>query len=41
MLERRSDRDLKQRIIRELIGSIAHAPGVTHLKDHIRIDPYF
>ena len=23
------------------IGSIAHAPGVTQLKDHLRIDPYF
>ncbi len=26
---------------RAVIGSLAHAPGVTHLKDHIRIDPYF
>ena len=26
---------------RSVIGSIAHAPGVTYLKDHIRIDPYF
>ena len=26
---------------RAVIGSIAHAPGVTQLKDHIRIDPYF
>lgn len=26
---------------RAVIGSIAHAPGVTHLKDHLRIDPYF
>ena len=26
---------------RAVIGSIAHAAGVTHLKDHIRIDPYF
>jgi osmotically-inducible protein OsmY len=26
---------------RAVIGSLAHAPGVTHLKDHLRIDPYF
>jgi osmotically-inducible protein OsmY len=26
---------------RAVIGSISHAPGVTHLKDHLRIDPYF
>lgn len=26
---------------RAVIGSIAHAPGVIQLKDHIRIDPYF
>jgi len=26
---------------RAVIGSIAHAPGVTQLTDHIRIDPYF
>jgi osmotically-inducible protein OsmY len=26
---------------RAVIGSIAHAPGVTHLQDHLRIDPYF
>jgi osmotically-inducible protein OsmY len=26
---------------RAVIGSLAHAPGVTQLKDHIRIDPYF
>jgi osmotically-inducible protein OsmY len=26
---------------RAVIGSLAHAPGVIHLKDHIRIDPYF
>ena len=26
---------------RAVIGSIAHAPGVTQLKDHLRIDPYF
>ena len=26
---------------RAVIGSIAHAPGVTQLKDHVRIDPYF
>lgn len=26
---------------RAVIGSIAHAPGVTSLKDHLRIDPYF
>ena len=26
---------------RAVIGSIAHAPGVNRLKDHLRIDPYF
>jgi len=26
---------------RAVIGSISHAPGVTQLKDHLRIDPYF
>ena len=26
---------------RAIIGSLAHAPGVTQLKDHLRIDPYF
>lgn len=26
---------------RAVIGSIAHAPGVIKLKDHLRIDPYF
>ena len=26
---------------RAVIGSIAHAPGVSRLKDHLRIDPYF
>ena len=26
---------------RAVIGSIAHAPGVTQLQDHLRIDPYF
>lgn len=26
---------------RAVIGSIAHAPGVSQLKDHLRIDPYF
>ena len=26
---------------RAVVGSIAHAPGVTELKDHLRIDPYF
>jgi len=26
---------------RAVIGSIAHAPGVAQLKDHLRIDPYF
>jgi osmotically-inducible protein OsmY len=26
---------------RAVIGSIAHARGVTQLKDHLRIDPYF
>lgn len=26
---------------RAVIGSIGHAPGVTEVKDHLRIDPYF
>ena len=26
---------------RAVLGSISHAPGVTHLRDHVRIDPYF
>jgi osmotically-inducible protein OsmY len=26
---------------RAVIGSIAHAPGMTQLKDHLQIDPYF
>lgn len=26
---------------RAVIGSIGHAPGVTQVKDHLRIDPYF
>ena len=26
---------------RAVIGSISHAPGVSRLKDHLRIDPYF
>ncbi len=26
---------------RAVIGSISHAPGVTAIKDHLRIDPYF
>ena len=26
---------------RAVLGSISHAPGVTQVKDHIRIDPYF
>jgi osmotically-inducible protein OsmY len=26
---------------RAVIGSIAHAPGVSWLRDHLRIDPYF
>jgi osmotically-inducible protein OsmY len=26
---------------RAIIGSIAHAPGVHQLRDHLRIDPYF
>lgn len=26
---------------RAVIGSIAHAPGVTEVVDHLRIDPYF
>ena len=26
---------------RAVLGSISHAPGVTQVRDHIRIDPYF
>jgi len=26
---------------RAVIGSIGHAPGVTQVRDHLRIDPYF
>lgn len=26
---------------RAVIGSISHAPGVTQVRDHLRIDPYF
>lgn len=26
---------------RAVLGALAHAPGVTHLQDHLRIDPYF
>jgi osmotically-inducible protein OsmY len=26
---------------RAVIGSISHAPGVTEVRDHLRIDPYF
>jgi osmotically-inducible protein OsmY len=26
---------------RAVIGSVAHAPGVNQLRDHLRIDPYF
>jgi osmotically-inducible protein OsmY len=26
---------------RAVIGSISHAPGVTSIRDHLRIDPYF
>lgn len=26
---------------RAIIGSIGHAPGVTEVKDHLRVDPYF
>ena len=26
---------------RAVLGSISHAPGVTHVRDHLRIDPYF
>jgi osmotically-inducible protein OsmY len=26
---------------RAVIGSVAHAPGVNRLRDHLRIDPYF
>ena len=26
---------------RAVIGSVAHAPGVNRLEDHLRIDPYF
>ena len=26
---------------RAVVGSISHAPGVTQIRDHLRIDPYF
>jgi osmotically-inducible protein OsmY len=26
---------------RAVLGSISHAPGVTQVRDHLRIDPYF
>jgi osmotically-inducible protein OsmY len=26
---------------RAVLGSISHAPGVTHVRDHLSIDPYF
>jgi osmotically-inducible protein OsmY len=26
---------------RAVLGSISHAPGVTQVRDHFRIDPYF
>ena len=26
---------------RAVLGSISHAPGVTHVRDHLRVDPYF
>ena len=26
---------------RAVVGSLAHAPGVTQLRDHLQIDPYF
>src|SRR6266508_3680387 len=26
---------------RAVIGSISHAPGVSEVRDHLRIDPYF
>ena len=26
---------------RAVVGSISHAPGVTDIRDHLRIDPYF
>jgi osmotically-inducible protein OsmY len=26
---------------RAVVGSITHAPGVTQIRDHLRIDPYF
>lgn len=26
---------------RAIVGSISHAPGVTQIRDHLRIDPYF
>lgn len=26
---------------RAVVGSISHTPGVTHVRDHLRIDPYF
>jgi osmotically-inducible protein OsmY len=38
--------DLKGRVHswqerRAVLGSISHAPGVTQVRDHLRIDPYF
>jgi osmotically-inducible protein OsmY len=26
---------------RAVLGSLSHAPGVTQVRDHVRIDPYF
>jgi osmotically-inducible protein OsmY len=26
---------------RAVVGSISHAPGVSEIRDHLRIDPYF
>ena len=26
---------------RAILGSISHAPGVTEIRDHLRVDPYF
>jgi osmotically-inducible protein OsmY len=26
---------------RAVVGSISHAPGVTQIRDHLRIDPFF
>jgi hypothetical protein len=39
-LERTADREAKRLRI-EILGSISHAPGVTQVRDHVRIDPYF